>query len=156
MWRNIGLTATSQGVRVDTLATGTGNTFAARAGGGRYAYKHSALQICTQTNNNTCAGCTHLWGWLSRRISGPNVNIPTPWPAVLLMSRHVSLTAASGHWWLRDQRGMLWHKDQMSRLTPHPTSPQSRRWSDSGVCQENSSRHPTEKIDNILTILFQF
>lgn len=81
---------------------------------------------------------------------------PRPWPAVLLMSRHVSLTAASGHWWLRDQRGMLWHRDQMSRLTPHPTSPQSRRWSDSGVCQENSSRHPTEKIDNILTILFQF
>ena len=94
-------------------------------GAGRYAYKHSARQICIQTNNNTCARCTLVRLIITGHIGWYNVNIPTPSDLSSLRAglpspdvSLVSLTAAPGHsavW----PAGNVVTQDQMSRLTPH-------------------------------------
>ena len=108
-------------------------------GAGRYAYKHSAKSAYKQTI--TPARAAHLWGWLSRGISGDNVNIPTPSDLSSLRASltspdvsNVSLTAAPGHW-------AVWPAGNVVTQIKCPGWPHtSTGWSDSADCQKKGSR----------------
>lgn len=88
---------------------------------GKSAYK--------QTITPAPGAAAHLWLWLSRHGSYQVIMSIFPRPAPQcppLLSARPHVTRCQPHpgppdTVQRDQRGMLWHWDQMSRLTPHLT-----------------------------------